>query len=84
MSMAVVKELSAQWLVEMANHIVANPQFIVSGFCRAGISDALDGFRHLSEGDSDKDSSEEELSDSDFDSDGDVVGSFSSESDQED
>ena len=40
--MASVKELSAMWLVEMSEYIANNPQFIVSGFRRSGISGALD------------------------------------------
>ena len=42
LSMAVLKELSARWLVEMAKYIADNPQFIVNGFTCAGISHALD------------------------------------------
>lgn len=38
--MAAVKELSARWLVDMAEYIANNPQF---GFLRAGILNALDG-----------------------------------------
>lgn len=47
LSMAVVKELSACWLVEMAQYIADNPQFIVNGFRRPGISSALDGTMDL-------------------------------------
>ena len=65
-----VKELSAKWLVEMADYISDNPQFIVNGFRRAGISEALDGYRF-------EEDSEEHLSDtSDY-----VEGFFSSDSD---
>ena len=45
--MAVVKELSAHWLVEMAEYIADNPQFVVNGFQRPGISSALDGTKYL-------------------------------------
>lgn len=41
--MAVMKEASASWLVEMWDDISDNPQFIVNGFLHAGISKALDG-----------------------------------------
>ena len=41
--MAVMKEIGAKWLVDMADHISNNPQFIVNGFLHAGISEALDG-----------------------------------------
>ena len=38
-----MKELSAKWLVEMADYIADNPQFVVNGFRCAGISGVLDG-----------------------------------------
>ena len=41
--MAVMKEISAKWLVDMADYISNNLQFIVNGFLHAGISEALDG-----------------------------------------
>ena len=63
--MAAVKELSAQWLVEMAEYIADNPQFVVNGFGRVGISKALDYSEH-SEEESGEDS--DMLSD-DFDTD---------------
>ena len=40
--LVVMRELSAQWLVEMFDYISSNPQFIVNGFEKAGIADALD------------------------------------------
>lgn len=43
LSMAVMKEASASWLVEMWDYISDNPQFIVNGFLHAGISKELDG-----------------------------------------
>ena len=43
LSMAAVKERSAEWLVDMAEYIADNPQFIVHGFLRSGITYALDG-----------------------------------------
>ena len=43
LSMAVMKEIGAKWLVDMADYISNNPQFIVNGFLHAGISEALDG-----------------------------------------
>ena len=33
-----VKELSASSLVEMADYIAGNPQFVVNGFLRSGIT----------------------------------------------
>ena len=43
LSLQVLKEVGAKWLVEMADYISDNPQFIVNGFIRSGITDALDG-----------------------------------------
>ena len=43
LSMAVIKNVSAKWFVEMAEYIGNNPQFIVNGFAKAGICRALDG-----------------------------------------
>ena len=40
--LVVMRELSAQWLVEIFDYISSNPQFIVNGFEKAGIADALD------------------------------------------
>ena len=55
--MAVVKELSAHWLVEMAEYIADDPQFVVNGFQRPGISSALDGTKNLGhEGNADEES----------------------------
>ena len=36
-----LKELRAKWLVEAANYMSENPQIIVSGFVKAGISPFL-------------------------------------------
>ena len=38
----VLRKLGAKWLVEMAQYVGNNPDFIVKGFLRAGISRALD------------------------------------------
>jgi len=37
-----LKEFGAQWLVKMVQYIEDNPQFVVNGFIKAGISRALD------------------------------------------
>ena len=42
LGMPVMKEIGAKWLVEMADHISNNPQFIVNGFLRSGITGAVD------------------------------------------
>ena len=39
----VLKELGAKWMVEMAAYFGENPQFVVSGFVKAGIAAVLDG-----------------------------------------
>ena len=43
LGMAAMKEITDQWLVNMADYITNNPQFIVNGFIHSGISKALDG-----------------------------------------
>ena len=43
LGMPILKELGAKWLVEMSEHISNNPQFIVRGFIKSGITDAIDG-----------------------------------------
>ena len=35
--------ISAKWLVDMAEYISNNPQIIVNGFIRSGITGAVDG-----------------------------------------
>ena len=42
LSMARMKEVSADWLVQMADYIGENPSFLVNGFIKAGITGALD------------------------------------------
>ena len=63
--MPVMKEVSARWLVDMAEHISDNPQLIVSGFLRSGITGAFDGNLdgvQEKENDSGNESSQEDLS----------------------
>ena len=43
LSMPVLKEKGAEWLTEMGEYLSDNPQIIVNGFIRSGISDAIDG-----------------------------------------
>ena len=38
-----MKVMTAKWLVEMGDYLASNPQFVVNGFKKAGISGALDG-----------------------------------------
>ena len=42
LSLPVLKELGANWLVQMAEYFTDNPQIIVNGFVKAGIAAALD------------------------------------------
>ncbi len=70
----------------MGDYLANNPQFVVNGFRRAGISDALDGHRVDDSNSADKDEdplSEDDFSaeDNDSTSEDEVVGSFSSDSD---
>ena len=43
LSLARMKHISTNWLVEMWEYIVDNPQFVVNGFIRSGNCRALDG-----------------------------------------
>ena len=42
LSLPVMKELCAKWILEMFEYISVNPQMMVKGFVQAGISKALD------------------------------------------
>ncbi len=42
LEMPILKELGAKWLMKMGEYLADNPQFIVNGFRRSGISGALD------------------------------------------
>ena len=65
--MTVLKEVGAKWLVEMAEHFEENPQIIVNGFIRSGITGALDGVDSESEPEESEESEEREESDEDND-----------------
>ena len=43
LSLPVLKELGPKWLVQMAEYFADNPQIIVNGFVKAGITAALGG-----------------------------------------
>ena len=43
LSMPVMKEVSARWLVDIVGRISDNPHLIISGFLRSGITGAFDG-----------------------------------------
>ena len=72
LSMQVIKHISAKWLVNMAEYISRNPQFIVHGFLKSGITGPLDNDvkEDLTEGDDPEDAESE--------------GEFDFESDDED
>lgn len=36
------KEISAEWLVQVSAYIGSNPEFLVNGFIKAGITGAFD------------------------------------------
>jgi hypothetical protein len=38
-----LREVGAKWLVNMAEYIARNPQFIVNSFIKSGITGALNG-----------------------------------------
>ena len=61
--MPVLKELGAKWMVQMAEYFADNPQIIVNGFVRSGLTGSLNGQRNENEELSDIDSGTE----SDFD-----------------
>ena len=68
-----LKELGAKWLVEMAYFISEKPHFIVNGFRRAGILQAIDGLdageEVYSEDDTDSEEYDSDESDNETDSD---------------
>ena len=67
LSMPVMKEVSARWIVDVAERIGDNPQLIVSGFLRSGITRAFDG--NLDDVQEEEDDSGNESSQEDFSSD---------------
>ena len=63
LGMPILKEIGAQWLVEMAEYISENPQFIVNGFIRSGITRASGGTENEMETDIGSDGSDSDFSD---------------------
>ena len=63
MGLSRMKELGANWIEQMVEYISDNPEFIVRGFVRSGISLALDGVddEEDSEGDTSDDFEEENI-----------------------
>ena len=61
--MPILKEIRAQWLVEMAEYISENPQFIVNGFIQSGITRATSGTENKMETDIGSDGSDSDFSD---------------------
>ena len=60
-----LKEVGAKWLVDMAEYVSDNPQFIVHGFIQSGISGAIEGQDDVYDVGSDDNESGAESSDSD-------------------
>ena len=71
LSLPIMKELGVKWLTDMAEYLAFNPQFIVNGFIRSGISHALD---HSSEN-----NPESPLTGNDDDDDSDYQADFDDE-----
>ena len=42
LSLPALRDLGGQWLVEMSEYISDNPQIIVNGFLKSGITQAID------------------------------------------
>ena len=61
--MPILKEIGAQWLLEMAEYISENPQFIVNGFIRSRITRASGGTENEMETDIGSDGSDSDFSD---------------------
>ena len=51
LGLPVLKELGAKWMVQMAEYFAENPQTIVNGFIKVGITGALDGHKDGPESD---------------------------------
>ena len=85
LSLPVMKELCSKWILEMFEYISANPQMIVKGFVRAGISKALDEEPSSADSASDMDNvaSEQDLSESSSEDDTDSDESNSPDADLE-
>ncbi len=58
--------IGAKWLVEMAEYISDNPQFIINGFVRSGITGAIDGVEDETESDNESNNSDHVTSDEGF------------------
>ena len=64
LGLLVLKELGAKWMVEMFEYFAANPQIIVNGFVKAGITGALD--REYASEDQEEEDNMESETESDF------------------
>ena len=69
LGMASMKELMAEWLVQMADFFADNPSTIVNGFVKSGITSALDRDWDKSE---EEESEEESDTEDDFDQESEV------------
>ncbi len=59
LGMPVLKHIGAKWLVEMAEYISDNPQFIANGFIRSRIPGAIEGIEDKTESHSNSTSDED-------------------------
>ena len=64
LSMLLLRELGAGWLVQMAEYLADNPEIIVNGFIRSGILSSIDGNRLENEENQDQGDDHEEISSS--------------------
>ena len=86
-SLPVIKELGTKWMVETAEYISENPQFITNGFIQAGIAGALDGVEEeaikMNEDEADyEEDSEEDIEDYEEDSEADI-GDYEEDSEED-
>ena len=66
---AAMKAVGGKWLVEMYEYISSNPQIVVNGFHKAGISNAINGMMMMMSDDGDSSRDPEIISDNSNDSD---------------
>ncbi len=66
LSSAVVKEKSAKWLVELTEYMAENPQIVVNGFIKTGITAALDGMEDGEDSDLEVDANCSDSEDEEF------------------
>ena len=83
LSLPALRDLGGQWLVEMSEYISDNPQIIVNGFLKSGITQAIDEVAIVDTDLDEDDLSDEKSSDEDGMTDNDSTGGNES-SDEDD